>query len=146
MTTGPPSSAGTRGAAETASSRPRRNCVIVPCPHSGGDQFAQQAHEPLAAQRYDPLADLQLIKIVERLASQEQDRRARHQAQRLPVTQPFGAVVARLADDDALAGLERVEPLQLPPVREGALARRDGMAVRVLERLAEVGGDGLLQP
>src|SRR5438309_1804162 len=71
-------------------------------------------------------------------------RRAGRQAELTPATESFRVVVARFPDNDPLSGAEIGQRVQLP-VCQGPFTRWDGMAVGVFERLAQVGGDRLLQ-
>src|SRR5437763_11809658 len=70
--------------------------------------------------------------------------RAGRQAQFTPATEAFRIVVACFADDHVLARAEEWQRVQLS-MGQGPLARGDRVAVWVFERLAQVGGDRLLQ-
>ncbi len=54
-------------------------------------------------------------------------------------------IVLGFANDDRLAGTEVRQPLQFS-LGEVPLARRDRVAVRIFQRLAQVLGEGLLEP
>src|SRR5579884_1008208 len=99
--------------------------------------LAAQAGQPFPAEGDDLIADAQLKQAVERAVADEVHDRAGGQAERPPAPEPFGAVVLDLADQDALAGAAVGQGAQLA-AGDDALGGRDGVAVRVFERFAEV--------
>src|SRR5579884_314778 len=68
----------------------------------------------------------------------------RRQTECAPTPQTLGTVIPYLTNDGALAGTKFMQRTQIT-TSDGALARWDGMAVRIFERFAQVSGDGLLQ-
>ena len=109
------------------------------------EQFAPQSGETFTSQADEPSADLDFKEIVERLVVQNLNRGSGHEAEFLPVSQPFGIVVLSLADDHGFAGAELGDSLQIA-AEKLAGPRRDRMPVRVFERLAEVVRDRLFEP
>src|ERR1700682_2087929 len=94
--------------------------------------LAEQSGQSGAAHGNGGAADFDLKQVVERLMTDDMHDGAGRQAEGAPAAQPFGVVVLRLADNDAVAGPEIAERPELS-LFQHAFARRDGMAVRVFE-------------
>src|SRR4051794_23903514 len=104
------------------------------------NRLAPESGEPLAADLDMPAGDAELVEVVERLNADEADGHSGQEAKRVPALQARRIVVGRFANDDVLAGLEKMQWLQIARV-QSAGGRGDRMAVRVLERLAQMRGD-----
>ncbi len=63
----------------------------------------------------------------------------------MPAAQALGAVVLHFANQRTLAGSESVQRLKVAP-RQLAFGSGDGVAVGIFVGLAQMSGDGLLQP
>ena len=87
--------------------------------------------------------DANLKEIVQRLKTDDLHGGPWRQSKQLPTPESVWIFVLYFADDDALAGLELRQRQELT-MSQCAFARRDRMAMRVFERLTQMGGDGLL--